>query len=342
MAGLIYFLALLSICQFLIICFLIYERNHHQTITTQEHKLERRLIIPASVSAITPTSTPMITITTTATNTTSLSSSSLSSCQQEIEGVAVTVFMGSPKWFQNRYSIMINQVLSSIGPTWKVQIFYRVFGTQMGIAATTYAGIQHKIRRGQVILTPIPSLFKGIKKKDFMIQPWFWKHMLHDRVLLFGGSTVLCANSPYQIDDFLDYDLLGGPWGLQHGMGGDGALSIRNRTLMIQALESEILLPLSTPIDKQGSGSLTAAASAAVSPSTIIIRKATPEYAKKREEMAFIDALRSLEKQQSLSGVRIASREDTHRFVSSEGWWKGSSLGNNTHEHYQQTKTNNN
>ena len=245
----------------------------------------------------------------------------------------MTVFMGSPKWFQNRYSIMINQVLSSIGPSWKVQIFYRVFGTQMGIAATTYPGIQHKIKRGQVILTPIPMEFKGIKKKDFMIQPWFWKNMLADRVLLFGGSTVLCANSPYQIDDFLDYDLLGGPWGLQQGMGGDGALSIRNRTLMVQALESEILLPLSNPIDKQGTGSL----NTAVSPSTIVIRKATPEYAKKREEMAFIDALRRLEsKQQSLPHVRIASREDTHRFVSSEGWWKGSSLGN--HTHYQQPK----
>ena len=318
MAGLIYLLALLSICQFLIICFLIYERNHSQPVKSQEQKLERRV-----TAAVTP-SLILHTIPTTVSNTTF---SSLSACQEEIEGVAVTVFMGSPKWFQNRYSIMINQVLSSLGKTWKVQIFYRVYGTQMGIAATTYAGIQHKIKRGQVILTPIPMEFKGIKKKDFMIQPWFWKNMLHDRVLLFGGSTVLCANSPYQIDDFLDYDLLGGPWGLQQGMGGDGALSIRNRTLMIKALESEILVPLSTPIDKPDTG--------IVSPTNLVIRKATSEYAKKREEMAFIDALRKLEQQQSVTSVRIARREDTHRFVSSEGWWKGSSLGNNTQYHIQ-------
>ena len=39
-------------------------------------------------------------------------------------GVAVTVFLGSPRWFQNRYTMMINLLLGSLPEGWVVQIFY--------------------------------------------------------------------------------------------------------------------------------------------------------------------------------------------------------------------------
>ena len=44
--------------------------------------------------------------------------------KMKIQGVAVTTFLGAPKWFQNRYTMMINQMLAILPEDWVVQIFY--------------------------------------------------------------------------------------------------------------------------------------------------------------------------------------------------------------------------
>jgi hypothetical protein len=215
-----------------------------------------------------------------------------------LDGVAVTIFMGSPKWFQDRYTIMVNQVLTSLPPTWKVQIFY-IAGKPMAVEGTRYPGIQKLVRRGRVVLTPFPSEFFRLKKKDVMLQPWLWRSMLADRVLLFGGSTVLCANAADEINAFADMDFLGGPWGAYKGHGGDGALSLRNRTLMVQALETVIL------------------EAGAVGAGGALVRRPKAPYAK-REEAAFLDAMRI-----AAPEANVAVPADTRRFVATEGWWDG-------------------
>lgn len=40
-------------------------------------------------------------------------------------GVAVTVFLGSPRWFQNRYTMMVNNVDSMLPNDWVIQIVYK-------------------------------------------------------------------------------------------------------------------------------------------------------------------------------------------------------------------------
>lgn len=40
-------------------------------------------------------------------------------------GVAVTLFLGSPGWFQNRYSMMVNNINGMIPDDWVIQIFYK-------------------------------------------------------------------------------------------------------------------------------------------------------------------------------------------------------------------------
>ena len=70
-----------------------------------------------------------------------------------------------------------------------------------------------------------------------MLQPWLWENMLADKVMLFGGNVVLCANSPKEIKDFLHFDYIGTPWGMLKGLGGEGDLSIRNRTKMLMVLK---------------------------------------------------------------------------------------------------------
>ena len=70
-----------------------------------------------------------------------------------------------------------------------------------------------------------------------MLQPWLWENMLADKVMLFGGNVVLCANSPNEIRKFLHFDYIGTPWNMLKGLGGEGDLSIRNRTKMLLVLK---------------------------------------------------------------------------------------------------------
>ena len=222
----------------------------------------------------------------------------------------MTVFMGSPKWFQNRYTLMVNQVLQSLPTSWKAQIFY-VAGKPMAVEGTRYPGIQKLIRRGRVVLTPFPPAFNRLKKKDIMLQPWLWRSMLADTVLLFGGSTVLCANSDHEISDFTDFDFLGGPWSAYRGSGGDGALSVRNRTLMVRLLETVIL---------EGDAAAGGGGNNLGGEKAVVVRRPKAAYAK-REEAAFLDAI----KDTAPEGARVAAPADTRRFVATEGWWDGTS-----------------
>lgn len=157
---------------------------------------------------------------------------------QRYDGVAATLFLGSPKWFQQRYPLMINQMKASLPSSWVIQVFYLPHNA-MAEEAIHYRGIQKNILSGHVVVTPIPPSFgRRVRKKDFLRMPWFWRTLLADRVLLFGGNAVLCGSSPYGLQDFLAYDYVGAQWNILRGIGGSGALSLRNRTSVLEFIEA--------------------------------------------------------------------------------------------------------
>lgn len=159
------------------------------------------------------------------------------------EGVAVTTFLGAPKWFQNRYTLMVNQVLAMIEDDWIVQIFYDP-AVKMAREGIAYPGIQRQILRGRVLLTPLPSSMKKIKKNNLLLSSWFWSNIVAENVLLFGGTAALCANTNLEVSNFTGrYDYIGTPWGQFNGQGGEGGISLRNRTVMqgiVQRYEREM------------------------------------------------------------------------------------------------------
>jgi hypothetical protein len=159
--------------------------------------------------------------------------------RQKYDGVAATLFLGSPKWFQQRYSLMINQMKSALPISWIIQIFYLPHNA-MAEEAIQYHGIRKNILSGHVILTPISSsVGRKVRKKDLLRMPWFWRNLLADRVLLFGGNAVLCGSSPYSLQDFLSYDYVGAQWNILRGVGGSGELSLRNRTAVLEFIQSQ-------------------------------------------------------------------------------------------------------
>jgi len=73
-----------------------------------------------------------------------------------------------------------------------------------------------------------------------LLSSFFWESALAETVLLFGGNSVLCANSPLNVSYFVSQglQLVGSPWREMQGKGGAGGLSLRNRTAVLQAIHS--------------------------------------------------------------------------------------------------------
>jgi len=131
--------------------------------------------------------------------------------------------------------MMVNQVIISIPSDWIVQIFFDS-SMPMAMEGINYVGIQKQVSKGRVVLTELPSHMAGMKKKELLKSIWLWENMLAETVLLFGGNGALCANSPFEVKDFSHFDYIGAPWKFVKGNGGNGEISMRKKSVILQAL----------------------------------------------------------------------------------------------------------
>lgn len=135
---------------------------------------------------------------------------------------------------------MVQNIYNNIPPGVKIQIFHShdkstIAGLEMS------QSILELQARGVVVLTPIsPELLRMKKKKvQLLTDPWVWRHMLGEKVLLFAGTTAICSNAPHSLGDFLHFDYIGSPWTAYKGFGGEGGISVRSRQLMLDILRFE-------------------------------------------------------------------------------------------------------
>lgn len=166
-------------------------------------------------------------------------------------GVAVTLFQGQPTWFQRRYTTMIRNVRNNIPADWGIQIFYASNGqTKSGFDINI--GLRRMIENGHVNVTLIPKHLSDKKKKpkEMWTERWLWENVKADRVLVFGGNSVLCGNSPHSVATFAQWDYIGSPWDQFKKVGGDGGLSLRNRAAMLAVIDFELA---KLPADERGS-----------------------------------------------------------------------------------------
>ncbi|KAL8708761.1 MAG: hypothetical protein Q9220_006403 [cf. Caloplaca sp. 1 TL-2023] len=64
-----------------------------------------------------------------------------------------------------------------------------------------------------------------------------------------SGLGILCANSDRSIDSYLSYDWVGAPWSPSSRYGGNGGLSLRRVSSIIQILRDQVRTPNSDPED---------------------------------------------------------------------------------------------
>jgi len=124
---------------------------------------------------------------------------------------------------------------SILGPDWPILLF------TTSTFRTVSKSFHRKTKDGSIQLRDLPSTLSFKKHTDvsgFMTTPWLWEQLAPAKhVLLFQLDSILCSNSPFEINDYLQYDFVGAPiqnlagWGL----GFNGGLSLRNldKTLKI-------------------------------------------------------------------------------------------------------------
>jgi hypothetical protein len=73
-----------------------------------------------------------------------------------------------------------------------------------------------------------------------LVSAHFWAMLRAQNVLVFQLDSVLCAMSPWRVQDFLEYDYIGAPW-IDHFYGmdiGNGGLSLRKVKTMIDIIKT--------------------------------------------------------------------------------------------------------
>ncbi|KAL8751712.1 MAG: hypothetical protein Q9184_005980 [Pyrenodesmia sp. 2 TL-2023] len=114
--------------------------------------------------------------------------------------------------------------------------------------------IRNQVEAGNLDLKFMPSnMTTGGQEQisRFLTTLWLYEKVLQpaEWLLVFQTDSILCANSDGNLDDWLDYDWVGAPWHPSSRYGGNGGLSLRRVSSIIQVLREQIRIPDSDPED---------------------------------------------------------------------------------------------
>ena len=93
------------------------------------------------------------------------------------------------------------------------------------------------------ILLVDEGIKSAIDYNEFLMSFDFWKSIYETgKILVFQSDSSICQKSNYRINDFMDFDYIGGQWKVKRPCGlevygGSGGFSLRDRKLSIQALQ---------------------------------------------------------------------------------------------------------
>lgn len=97
---------------------------------------------------------------------------------------------------------------------------------------------------GKLTIDQIPpnySLSSRETVSQMFSDPVLYKEHLFpaENLLVFQPDSIFCANAPTTLNDFLEWDWIGAPWSPQAAYGGNGGLSLRRVSKILQVLEKE-------------------------------------------------------------------------------------------------------
>lgn len=91
---------------------------------------------------------------------------------------------------------------------------------------------------------PLPSNYSVSDREtvsQMFTDPHLYRHILApaEHLLVFQPDGIFCANAPKTLNDFLDWDWIGAPWSKTATWGGNGGLSLRKVSAILQVLDKQ-------------------------------------------------------------------------------------------------------
>ncbi|KAJ5038644.1 uncharacterized protein L3040_006324 [Drepanopeziza brunnea f. sp. 'multigermtubi'] len=127
---------------------------------------------------------------------------------------------------------------SIIPPEW-------TFKFMGGLEAHTFMRASPTIARmeaaGKLTFIDIPANYSLKSRQtisEMFTDPHLYGEILHpaEHLLVWQPDSIFCANAPTTINDFLDWDWVGAPWGKNDAYGGNGGLSLRKVSRIMDVL----------------------------------------------------------------------------------------------------------
>ncbi|KAH6665958.1 hypothetical protein B0J14DRAFT_204104 [Halenospora varia] len=130
---------------------------------------------------------------------------------------------------------------SVIPPEW----MFKFMGTPAVITFMRSSPLIVRLEKaGKITFVDLPSNYT-LKDRETISQMFtdihLYREILHpaEHLLVFQPDSIFCANAPLTLNDFLEYDWIGAPWSKTATYGGNGGLSLRKVSKILQILEKE-------------------------------------------------------------------------------------------------------
>ncbi|KAK1751687.1 hypothetical protein QBC47DRAFT_463788 [Echria macrotheca] len=141
--------------------------------------------------------------------------------------------------------------LSVVPPDWR----FRFMGSVESVAAINASvAVRAAVATGKLDLTYIPANMSTGSQEEisrFLTNLWVYETLLApaEWLLIFQTDSMLCANARRDLNDYLEYDWVGAPWNASGRFGGNGGLSLRRVSAIVEILRNQIRLDGSEPED---------------------------------------------------------------------------------------------
>ncbi len=146
---------------------------------------------------------------------------------------------------------LVLHFMSVVPPDWR----FRFMGSIESVEHINRSvAVQEQVRAGKLDLTYIPSNMTTGSQEEisrFLTTLWLYEVVLQpaEWLLVFQTDSILCANSQRNLNDYLDYHWIGAPWNPRGRFGGNGGLSLRRVSAIIDVLRSQVRVDGSEPED---------------------------------------------------------------------------------------------
>ncbi|KAH6606808.1 hypothetical protein Trco_005961 [Trichoderma cornu-damae] len=131
--------------------------------------------------------------------------------------------------------------ISVVPPDWQ----FRFMGSPLSVASINRSvAIRHQVASGKLDLTYIPENMSTNGQEEisqFLTTLWLYEAVLQpaEWLLIFQTDSMLCANSRLNLNGFLEYDWVGAPWNPGGQWGGNGGLSLRRVSRIVDILRNQ-------------------------------------------------------------------------------------------------------